>query len=369
MLQELFRAFSLVFIAEMGDKTQIIAMTFATQYKVTQVLLGVLLGVVLNHGIAILLGSALTNIIPMNTIQVLAGVLFLIFGFISLSIKEDDNEEGNSNRSLGPVATVALAFFIGELGDKTQLTALALSTDSLYPWVTLIGTTLAMLATSSLGIYVGSKIGDKIPETTINITSSIVFVFFGFIKLYTSFLKQHNLIYTLILLISVVLIEIVLIKRYKTHTDLLGDLTPYKIAAAKLKEQTEKINNALDSICIGPEICGNCLGKECLLGFIRSILKEAREDEDFYKQYEVNLDQLVKKDYSIEDTKKALKLIIDGYEEFGWDFDKDFIITEIRYGLEIILLNKTIQNVSNTDEYLISIKEESESLYNYLKKS
>jgi len=369
MLQELFRAFSLVFVAEMGDKTQIIAMTFATQYKVTQVLLGVLLGVVLNHGIAILLGSALTNIIPMDIIQVLAGVLFLIFGFISLSTKQEEEDEKSNKKSLGPVATVALAFFIGELGDKTQLTALALSTDSLYPLVTLMGTTLAMLATSSLGIYVGSKIGDKIPEATINITSSIVFVFFGFIKLYTSLLKQYNILYILVALTVIVCIEIILIRRYKNHTELLGDLTPYKIAAAKLKEQTEKINNALDSICIGPDVCGNCLGKDCLLGFIRSILKEAREDENFYKQYEVNLDQLIKKDYSIEDTKKALKLIVDGYEEFNWDFSKDFVITEIRYGLEFILLNKTIQNVSNTEEYLISIKQESESLYNYLKKS
>ena len=81
MLSEFFKALSLIFIAEMGDKTQIIAMTFATQFMVSQVLLGVSIGVIANHGLAILFGSLLGTMLPLDMIQLLAGVLFIFFGY------------------------------------------------------------------------------------------------------------------------------------------------------------------------------------------------------------------------------------------------------------------------------------------------
>lgn len=150
MIKELIRAFLLIFAAEMGDKTQIIAMTFATQYLVREVLMGVTLGVFLNHGIAILLGSFISKVMPMNVIQIIAGFLFIIFGINALKIDEDEDVE--SKKEISPIITVALAFFIGELGDKTQLTAMTLAAEANYPFFILIGTTLGMIATSSLGI-------------------------------------------------------------------------------------------------------------------------------------------------------------------------------------------------------------------------
>src|SRR5690606_3173614 len=125
MLSELIRAFLLIFAAEMGDKTQIIAMTFATQYLVKDVLLGVTIGVFFNHGIAILLGSFISKVIPMDLIQIAAGFLFVIFGLNALKYEED--EELENKKTLSPINTVALAFFVVELGDKTQLTAMTLS--------------------------------------------------------------------------------------------------------------------------------------------------------------------------------------------------------------------------------------------------
>ena len=113
MIKELIRAFLLVFAAEMGDKTQIIAMTFATQYKVKQVILGIVLGVVFNHGIAIVLGRFVSKVIPLNLIQIIAGIMFVAFGVMSL--EDEDDEETQNKNTFGPVATVALAFFIGEL--------------------------------------------------------------------------------------------------------------------------------------------------------------------------------------------------------------------------------------------------------------
>ena len=170
MINELIRAFFLIFAAEMGDKTQIIAMTFATQYKVKEVLMGVFLGVFLNHGLAILLGRYISKLIPMNWIQLIAGFMFVIFGLLAL--REEDVEDTKNKKSFGPIFTVALAFFVGELGDKTQLTAMTLSAEGNYPFFILIGTTLGMMATSGLGIYVGSKIGEKISDIFIKIVSS-----------------------------------------------------------------------------------------------------------------------------------------------------------------------------------------------------
>ena len=129
MFQEILKAFTLIFIAEMGDKTQILAMAFATRYPVKKVLLGIGIGAFLNHGLAVLLGSLLSNFIPINTLQLVAGIAFVGFAIWSLKIEEDDEEE-TPKFQLGPVVTIALAFFIGELGDKTQLTAITLASDS-----------------------------------------------------------------------------------------------------------------------------------------------------------------------------------------------------------------------------------------------
>lgn len=189
MITEFIRALFLIFMAEMGDKTQILAMSFATQFSVESVLLGVFIGSFLNHGLAVILGTYLSSIIPVNFIQILAGFLFI--GFALWTLYDEDEEDESSRKSrFGPVLTVALAFFIGELGDKTQLTAITLSIDARYPLFILLGTVTGMVLTSVLGIYVGSKLGDKIPEFTLRIISAAIFMFFGVSKLYSTLPKD-----------------------------------------------------------------------------------------------------------------------------------------------------------------------------------
>lgn len=186
MIQEFIKAFLLIFVSEMGDKTQILAMTCAARYNVKQVLIGIFIGVLLNHGIAIILGCNLCNFISLDILQVAAGFIFIIFGFITLLQK--DNGDINQNHSkFGPVLTVASAFFIGELGDKTQLSAMTLSIDAIYPVIILTGTVLAMLVTGAIGVFIGKKIGNSISQTTIRIISAIVFIIFGTVKLFNSF--------------------------------------------------------------------------------------------------------------------------------------------------------------------------------------
>jgi len=179
MVQEMIKAFLLIFVAEMGDKTQILAMAFATRFPVRKVLMGIGLGVFLNHGLAVVLGSYLSQVVPINTIQMIAGAAFVGFALWTLK-PEEEEEEKETRMKFGPAATVALAFFMGELGDKTQLTAITLAADASYPFMVLLGTVSGMVATGALGIIIGRKLGDKIPEVGIKLLAASIFMFSDF---------------------------------------------------------------------------------------------------------------------------------------------------------------------------------------------
>ncbi|MBF8983226.1 TMEM165/GDT1 family protein [Lutibacter sp. B2] len=211
MLHEFMKSLILIFMAEMGDKTQILAMAFATQFKIHQVLLGIFIGSLLNHGIAVGVGSYISDIIPIGAIQIVAGFLFI--GFALWTLKGDEDEDANHKNFFGPILTVAIAFFIGELGDKTQLTAITLAADANFPIFVLMGTVLGMVFTSTLGIFVGSKIGDKVPKITIKIVSSAVFMLCGITKLYTTLPKEYMSNINIILFFIIIAIIIYIILR------------------------------------------------------------------------------------------------------------------------------------------------------------
>ncbi|SHH32258.1 TMEM165/GDT1 family protein [Tepidibacter thalassicus] len=209
-MKEFITAFVLITLAEMGDKTQLLAMAFASKFKPISVLIGIFIGSFLNHGIAIAIGNYISKFFPIEKIQILASILFILFGIWSLKIDKKDNEE-NLKSNYGPIITVALAFFIGELGDKTQLTAMTLGANSKYPIFILFGTVSGMIITGGLGIIVGKLLGKKIPEVTMKIIASFVFIFFGTIGLYkylpSIYINPLNsFCYFGILLLSIILV-------------------------------------------------------------------------------------------------------------------------------------------------------------------
>lgn len=185
MLREFIKAFFFIFVAEMGDKTQIIAMTCAAKYSIRQVLIGIFIGVLLNHGLAIIIGIYLSNYISIDILQIIAGFLFILFGLWTFINDDDSNNTEKCSRN-GAILTVASAFFIGELGDKTQLTALTLSMNSDYPFFILLGAITGMLITGIIGIIVGNRIGKKVSGMTIKIISGIIFVLFGVLGVFSS---------------------------------------------------------------------------------------------------------------------------------------------------------------------------------------
>lgn len=172
-----------VVIAEMGDKTQLLAMAFATRYRTLQVLTGVLIATLLNHALAVAAGNYLSALVPFAYIQAAAALSFIGFGFWTLRGDTlDDNNRGKTR--FGPVVTVSIAFFIAELGDKTQLATIALAAKYGHPVMTWLGSTSGMLVSDTLGILVGVVLGKKIPEATVKLIAASIFIVFGLVTLY-----------------------------------------------------------------------------------------------------------------------------------------------------------------------------------------
>lgn len=214
-MSEFIKAFILITLAEMGDKTQLLAMAFSSKFKPISVLLGIFIGSFLNHGIAIAVGNYISRLVPINTIQIVASVLFLLFGLWSLKFDaEDEEDDENVKGNYGPIITVALAFFIGELGDKTQLTAMTLGADSKYPVFVLLGTVSGMVVTGGLGIIVGKLLGKKIPEVTMKVIAAFVFMFFGTLGLYTKIPKIYINPINIVCYFALLLLSIGLILRH-----------------------------------------------------------------------------------------------------------------------------------------------------------
>jgi Ca2+/H+ antiporter, TMEM165/GDT1 family len=169
---------SLVFVvlAEMGDKTQLLAMAFASRYRWQAVMGGVFAATLANHLLAVVAGSYLTAFIPMYYVQVAAAASFILFGLWTL---RGDKLEGEENRfSFSPFWTVAVAFF-AEMGDKTQLAILVLAAryEQIIPiW---LGTTSGMLVADAIGIIVGIVLGKRIPERFIKWFAALIFMGFG----------------------------------------------------------------------------------------------------------------------------------------------------------------------------------------------
>ena len=171
---------SLLFVtlAEMGDKTQLLAMAFATRFPAQTVLSAVFVATLLNHALAVAAGRLLTNVIPLDVISLTAALSFILFGL--WTIRGDTLEgEDQQRSSSGPFLTVAIAFFLAELGDKTQLATISLAVKYSDPIAVLLGTTAGMVVADSIGIGIGIVLGKRLPDTLIRLVSAGVFMVFG----------------------------------------------------------------------------------------------------------------------------------------------------------------------------------------------
>lgn len=177
---------AVIFVAELGDKSQLMAMTFATRYRPRDVLLGITAATALVHlasvAIGALVGGAFADY--QDTITVCAGIAFLFFAAWTLRGDElTDDEAAKARNSTGmAIFAVGVAFFLAELGDKTMLATITLATRE--GWVgTWIGSTLGMVAADALAIGVGALLGRNLPEKVIRYGAAALFAIFGAIMI------------------------------------------------------------------------------------------------------------------------------------------------------------------------------------------
>jgi putative Ca2+/H+ antiporter (TMEM165/GDT1 family)/protein-S-isoprenylcysteine O-methyltransferase Ste14 len=173
-------SFGVVFVAELGDKSQLMALTFATRYRALPVLIGITIATAVVHAVSVAVGYGLGAALPIGWIALVAAIAF--FGFGAWTLRGDtltDDEQAKAERSTGSaVVAASVAFFLAELGDKTMLATITLATQ--YGWFgTWVGSTLGMVAADALAIVVGRQLGRHLPERAIKYGASGLFFVFG----------------------------------------------------------------------------------------------------------------------------------------------------------------------------------------------
>jgi putative Ca2+/H+ antiporter (TMEM165/GDT1 family) len=215
MLYAFLVATILITLAELGDKTQLLALALATRYRWWQVLIGIFVATLAVHLFSTLLGQVIGNLLSGFWLGIITGLLFVGFGIWTLrGDSVDDEDTDRSGGRYGAIVTTAIAFFLAELGDKTQIMTTTIAADpaavlrglggfgpavagwlgsmgitgaSLTPvqvfWGVWMGSTLGMMIADGIAIVAGVLLGKALPEKAITRVSGILFIVFGLISL------------------------------------------------------------------------------------------------------------------------------------------------------------------------------------------
>jgi len=169
-----------IFVAELGDKSQLMALTFSTRYRPLPILVGIAIATAFVHAFSVILGAVVGASLPTHAISIVAGIAF--FGFAAWTLRGDalDDEEATRAQRTTRSAVVAAAgaFFLAELGDKTMLATITLATREGW-FGTWLGSTLGMVAADALAILVGAVLGRRLPEQVIKVGAAVLFAVFG----------------------------------------------------------------------------------------------------------------------------------------------------------------------------------------------
>jgi putative Ca2+/H+ antiporter (TMEM165/GDT1 family) len=177
-------SFAVIFIAELGDKSQLMALAFATRYRAIDVLIGITVATLLVHLGSVVLGATVAKALPTDLITIIAGIAFFIFAAWTLRGDSLDEAEANKpQRTTGSIIlAVGTAFFLAELGDKTMLATITLATRE-EPIGTWLGSTVGMVAADAIAIGIGRILGTRLPERWIRYGAATAFAVFGLILL------------------------------------------------------------------------------------------------------------------------------------------------------------------------------------------
>lgn len=175
--EPILSSFGLVFMGEMGDKTQLLAFSLAARFKKPGwVMLGILIATLANHFLATYFGAYLSQQISPRAMAFVLAILFLGFGVWVL--KPDAPCEVKECSNASALWTTGALFFCAEFGDKTQLATIALAAKFQSIYLVLIGTTLGMLGADGLAVYLGERFSERIPMVWVRrFAASFYFIF------------------------------------------------------------------------------------------------------------------------------------------------------------------------------------------------
>ena len=192
-----FVSFLIVFLSELGDKTQLLVLSFSTKDRAKNILLGVAIGTFFSHGIAILFGSKLSSLgndIFRFYLELFTYISFLLFGILGFIPKKESTVNNNKSSFLQKITNIkfnyifiiAISIIIGELGDKTFLASLGLGVQYPSCKISLIlGSIMGMVMSNSFALFFGRFLGNKFNPKFVKTLSNILFLFFGTIGIIT----------------------------------------------------------------------------------------------------------------------------------------------------------------------------------------
>ena len=176
----------IVALAEIGDKTQLLAFILAAKFrKPVPIIVGILVATLVNHGFAGAVGTWVTTLVGPETLRWVLGVSFIAMAIWTLIPDKFDEEDAKLAR-FGVFGTTVVAFFLAEMGDKTQIATVMLAAKyNAYLWV-VAGTTLGMMLANAPVVWLGERITRKVPIRAVHLVSAAIFLVLGLLAIFSS---------------------------------------------------------------------------------------------------------------------------------------------------------------------------------------
>lgn len=180
VMESLLVSTGVVALAEIGDKTQLLAFILAARFrKPVPIILGILLATIANHSLAGALGAWITATVSPEILRWVLGLSFLAMAAWTMIPDEIEEEETRVAQRFGVFGATLITFFLAEMGDKTQIATVALAAHYATPVLVVIGTTAGMLIADVPAVFIGKNLADRIPMKLVHAIAAAIFALLG----------------------------------------------------------------------------------------------------------------------------------------------------------------------------------------------
>ncbi len=184
-MESLLVSTGVVALAEIGDKTQLLAFLLAARFKKPlPIILGILVATIVNHGLAGALGAWITATLSPEALRWVLGLSFIGMAVWTLIPDKIEEEETRIAKRFGVFGATLVTFFLAEMGDKTQIATVAMAAHSAAPLLVVIGTTLGMLIADVPAVFIGDKLANRIPMRLVHSIAAAIFALLGVATLF-----------------------------------------------------------------------------------------------------------------------------------------------------------------------------------------